>query len=149
MSKFRFSSHYDFSLNRQKPVDESVLLPSLTQQQFRSECDINTILSRYESTGVLPSFGSTIYGDFSDVPSLAEFLDMSQKIDSLFDSLPEFFKSRFKSVNEIARLSDSVKGMEILTKIWNESFAKSFPSDSTDNSSSCDVVPNDIKDTKE
>lgn len=46
-------------------------LPSKTEQCHRSDCDINTIIARYNKTGVLGTSTQVremIYGDFSSIP---------------------------------------------------------------------------------
>jgi hypothetical protein len=42
--------------------------PSLAQQHYKEECDINTILQKFNITGILPEFPlSPRYGDFTGV----------------------------------------------------------------------------------
>lgn len=43
--------------------------PSMTQQHFKDECDINSIVSTYQRTGVLPQRTDALYGDFSGIPT--------------------------------------------------------------------------------
>jgi len=74
---------------------------SRTKQSFRKECDINTIMRRYQKTGVLVD-PSTInagripqYGDFS---SGADFLDVQNRIAlarETFATLPSQIRARF------------------------------------------------------
>lgn len=42
--------------------------PSMTQQHFKDECDINNIVSTYQQTGVLPQRTDALYGDFTGIP---------------------------------------------------------------------------------
>lgn len=42
--------------------------PSMTQQHFKDECDINNIVATYQQTGVLPQRSDALYGDFTGLP---------------------------------------------------------------------------------
>lgn len=43
--------------------------PSMTEQHFKDECDINNIVATYQQTGVLPSGDrQPLFGDFADFP---------------------------------------------------------------------------------
>ena len=48
-------------------------VPSMTQQQFKDEADINYIVSMYDSTGVMPTFhgdgqpSRPMFGDFQQI----------------------------------------------------------------------------------
>ena len=57
-----------YNTPKTKGLDCSVE-PSLTKQSFASECDINTIMARYEHTGVLDyvNENEARYGEFSAV----------------------------------------------------------------------------------
>lgn len=71
--------------------------PSLTQQQFKDECDINNIVSRANATGVIPQ-GSRqpLFGDFSEIPTsylgVQEYLKNAQEN---FLSLPSDLRLQF------------------------------------------------------
>lgn len=71
--------------------------PSMTQQQFAAECDINNILKKYEKTGLLPDMIKTDpqYGDFSDVPSYQEALTLIQKAELQFSNLDAHIRRKF------------------------------------------------------
>lgn len=75
--------------------------PSMTQQQFKDEADINYIIKMYDSTGVYP--GATgaaprepMYGDFTDLPDNAQQA-YNQIIDAKnnFNQLPLEIRKRF------------------------------------------------------
>lgn len=42
--------------------------PSMTDRSFKAECDINTIVSRCLTTGLMPQVEGGLYGDFADLP---------------------------------------------------------------------------------
>lgn len=68
----------------------------MTKQSFKAECDINNIVNKYASTGVLTHVneGTPSYGDFSPV----DFLDSMNLVISAqaaFDGLPSSLRRRF------------------------------------------------------
>lgn len=72
--------------------------PSLTDQQFISDCDINCILNRYRITGSLPQ--TLRSGVFADVSSVTNFADMFEKVrlaSEDFNALPSSIRDRFGS----------------------------------------------------
>lgn len=76
--------------------------PSMTQQQFRDEADINYIVSMYDSTGVMPTYhgngqpAQPMFGDFAELPDNAQDVYnqmLAAKAD--FDNLPLEVRKRF------------------------------------------------------
>lgn len=96
---------------RQKPSQKHILRkngslkisslntdPSLTQQQFKDECDINNIIKTYSQTGVLPV--STKVGAFLDVSNVADYQTSLQTVyeaQRAFDALPSKIRTRFEN----------------------------------------------------
>jgi len=83
----------------QYPRVHPVLDPvSLTHQSMAPECDINTIMRKYERTGVLEhrnTYEGT-YGDFSDAPSdYHESMNQVLAADEMFETLPAKIRRRF------------------------------------------------------
>lgn len=77
-------------------------VPSMTQQQFRDEADINYIISMYDSTGVMPTYhgdgqpAQPMFGDFAELPDNAQDAYnqmLAAKAD--FDNLPLDVRKRF------------------------------------------------------
>lgn len=71
-------------------------LPSMTRQADAESCDINTIMKRYEKTGVLPPYTSP--GFFADVSALGDFhvvTDTVAKVTAVFEQLPAALRSEF------------------------------------------------------
>lgn len=65
--------------------------PSLTQQEFTDECDINNVILRFSSTGQLPPRQNARvaeYLDVSDVTDLHAALEAARAGNEFFDSLP-------------------------------------------------------------
>lgn len=75
------------------------LEPSLTQQQFAADCDINNIMRKYQTTGEFTHLTSKQgrYADFSDITDYREMLDTVKYADEAFASLPADVRLRFKN----------------------------------------------------
>lgn len=72
---------------------------SRTKQSFKQECDINTIMARYRSTGVLPDMALAAQGRFLDVTGF-DYQDAMNTVataQSLFQELPAEIRHRFKN----------------------------------------------------
>lgn len=93
---------YNYDMNAAS--DESGLRcedPSMAQQQFLEECDINTIVERFGLNGEVPtSVTLPTYGDFSGVNDFqsamnavlvaqAQFMELPAKVRSRFDNDPQ------------------------------------------------------------
>lgn len=77
-------------------------VPSMTQQQFKDEADINYIVSMYDSSGVMPTFhgdgqsAQPVFGDFASLPDNAqEMYNRMIEAKNNFDSLPLEVRKRF------------------------------------------------------
>lgn len=76
--------------------------PSLTRQEFAEECDINSLMRKYEGhvvggPGNLPPL-QPLYYDFADAPqTLMEFMEMQQRAESAFMSLPAVVRKEFEN----------------------------------------------------
>jgi len=70
---------------------------SLTRQSEKAESDINNILKRYEKTGLLPEMikDNPVYGDFCDVPSYMDAVEIVSKAQEQFDNLDAQVRARF------------------------------------------------------
>jgi len=87
---------------------EMVFDPGQTRQADKESCDINVILSRFERSGVLPELikKDARYGDFSDVPSYQESLDLVAMARAQFDALDAKVRDRF--ANDPTRMLEFV-----------------------------------------
>lgn len=70
---------------------------TMTQQHFLEECDINSIMAKYKSTGIFTHVQAAAaqFGDFSAVPSYQDGLNYIMEAQDLFDSLPARVRERF------------------------------------------------------
>jgi len=90
----RFKSAYDPHPRIQPKLNPK----SLTHQSMAPECDINTIMKKYEKTGVLEHRNrfEGAYGDFTDVPSdYHESMNAVIAADEMFSTLPARVRRRF------------------------------------------------------
>lgn len=110
MKSVFFRTPYNF--DTMKSSDESGLKcedPTLTQQSFREDSDINVILERFNITGELPSssLGEPQYGDFLESQvDYKSALDVVMSAQSAFNALPARLRSRFD--NEPSKFVDFV-----------------------------------------
>jgi hypothetical protein len=79
---------------------------SMTRQEFAEECDINTIMKRYEGhgtgPGMLPNNAEPVYFDFADAPkTLMDYMAFMQSSEAAFMSLNANVRREF---NNDARL---------------------------------------------
>lgn len=85
-----------FNLPPRRPVmnDE----PSMAQQHFKDECDINQIMARYQRTGILtenPGSSRPLFGDFSNVSDFQSAQNAILDVHESFMSLPSSIRARF------------------------------------------------------
>lgn len=71
--------------------------PSLTQQNFQNECDINTIMARWEKTGDLSHVRNDggKFGDFSDIGDYQSALNTVILAQESFMALDASIRARF------------------------------------------------------
>mgnify|MGYP003382125878 CR=1 FL=1 len=92
--------------------------PTLTQQQFKEQCDINNIIKHYTQTGELPL--SNKVGQFLDVSNVQDYQTALQTVfeaQHAFDALPSSIRSRFENdPNQLlAFIEDDANHEEALT----------------------------------
>jgi phage internal scaffolding protein len=76
---------------------------SLAQQHFKEECDINTILQKFNITGLLPEQTlSPRYGDFSGIGDYHTALNRVIAAQGEFEALPAQIRAKFD--NDPAKL---------------------------------------------
>lgn len=70
--------------------------PSLTQQQFSEDADINVMLERFKVTGQMPQgVHMPSYGDFTGVTDYRTAVDAVMRASNSFMDLPANVRSRF------------------------------------------------------
>jgi len=90
-----------YNYNRDDASNESgleCLDPTMAQQQFREECDINTIMERFGRTGeLIAPIRMPQYGDFDGVNDYHSAMNAIVEAQSAFDQLPAKLRARFSN----------------------------------------------------
>lgn len=70
---------------------------SLTKQSDAVDCDVNVLFKRFERTGQLPNMivRDATYGDFSNVPTYQEAVEVVRRADEQFQALDVSLRNRF------------------------------------------------------
>lgn len=72
--------------------------PSMTQQQFKEDCDVNLILAKYMETGSVTHTRNVEQGaylDLANLPDYQEQLDNVIAARTMFEQLPAMIQKRF------------------------------------------------------
>ena len=84
---------------------------SLAQQHFKEECDINTILEKFNITGLLPEQPlSPRYGDFTGISDYHTAMNRVIAAQDEFEALPAQIRARFN--NDPAQLIEFLENSE-------------------------------------
>lgn len=88
--------------------------PSLTQQQFKDEVDVNIILKKWRRTGDLTHVnqGSGNYGDFSNADTYLAAKNAVMDAQRDFDELPSDLRARFHNSPQELLEFVSIEGNE-------------------------------------
>lgn len=104
--------------------------PSITEQSHRSECNINSIMSRFMRTGVLGSDTQAremFFGDFSDVGSFHDVQNIMADAREKFTSLPANIREAFG--NDISKFLDALRDRSQIGKLLDLGLIKQVASD--------------------
>lgn len=73
--------------------------PSMTQQQFAKECDVNEIMRKYETTGQLTHIARNpgVYADFTNIEDYHSSLNKIIAAEDSFKSLSAEIRDRFQN----------------------------------------------------
>lgn len=85
--------------NNARRIQFKSTLPTRTKQEFKEECDINKIMSRYEKTGILSHTNkrSPQFGDFSNVTTYEDAFNQLQDTRDAFMTLPARVREKFQN----------------------------------------------------
>ncbi len=90
----KFRTNYD-----ERAISQGIEFtePSRTKQSELEACDINNIMARYATTGVLThvATGEPLYGDFSEVEDYQASLNKVMSAEERFNSLPSDVRKKF------------------------------------------------------
>lgn len=96
---YRLHQCSDFQSPHNRVVESGLRFPQesrWTKQSFKAECDINTIMARYQSTGEMPVLNQRVPQWFD--ASEFDFASMQAKVleaRELFQELPSVLRDRF------------------------------------------------------
>lgn len=71
--------------------------PSLTQQHFKEECDVNQILAKFVKTGILENIGPGAYVDLGEPYDYMTALETIRNADLMFNELPSHIRKEFSN----------------------------------------------------
>lgn len=111
-------------------------VPSLTQQHFTEDADLNRTMARFGVTdGALPpvAHDPRLFGDFTDAVDLQTSLQRIRDAWNMFDSLPASLRTRFENdptklyewVNDPANTQEAVQ-LKILSQEGAEAVPKTL-----------------------
>lgn len=105
---------YKVNHTNQEQKGFTFTLPSMTEQNHKAECEINTIIARYKRTGILPDMFRNVreghYGDFSKVGDFQTAQQQVKAAEAAFMDLPAEFRLKFQ--NDPVRFLDFVDNPE-------------------------------------
>lgn len=114
----------------------------IVKQADKAACDINNILKRYEKTGALPDMirSDPQWGDFSDVPSFQQALEIVDKAEEQFAALDGPIRARFG--HDPAKFLEFVTNPANLKEMRDMGLAAPLPPPNADpNKNSGDPLP--------
>lgn len=96
--------------------------PSLTQQQFKDECEIESLLKAHNLSqvmGIVNNHGQQpLYGDVSDIPDFHDAQNHVARATEYFEGLPSDVRSRFNnSLSEFLTTLNNPDAREALTEM--------------------------------
>ncbi|AZL82866.1 internal scaffolding protein [Apis mellifera associated microvirus 23] len=73
--------------------------PTMTQQQFKDEVNVNNIMKRYQRTREITHLNNRrgVYADISNAQGYFESLNVIRKANEAFDQLPSPIRARFSN----------------------------------------------------
>lgn len=101
-TRFTYRHQYDEAADAIERANTDIgdLGPSLTQQHFTADADLNEIVRRYGVTdGAIPPAPQdpSAYGDFTDVPTFRQAMDNVAEAKNRFMSLPAALRAKFNN----------------------------------------------------
>lgn len=112
---------------------------SLTSQSMAAECDINNIMAKYDSSGVVrvrDEHARGEYSDLSDMPTFHEALNIVSSAREAFADLPASLREKFSN--------DPAKFLDVISRDDPDELARyglSHPSPGSPDPVSVRVVP--------
>lgn len=100
--RFSWRHQYDYARDREEGDLAITIIddPSLTQQHFADDANLNTIMKRYGVTdGAIPpaAMDPRFFGDFTDAVDFREALDRVRAATEHFNALPADLRAQFNN----------------------------------------------------
>lgn len=93
-----YAGFYDVKDPKTGEIRTLPINPGLTKREMAADADINNIMKKYESTGVLPIANKKpIFGDFASIGTYQESLELVNYAQQQFDSMPAQLRARFQN----------------------------------------------------
>lgn len=130
-----------FRCNYQKSsgVVYSSDLPSMTKQEFKNDVNMNSIMKRYRSTGILPvSNAKAVFGDFSKVYDYQTAVQKVMEIDEEFLKLPSHVRERYG--NNPDMFMQAISNHQGLQALINEGIIKENSNIKVDDNDKKDII---------
>lgn len=97
-----------------------------TRQEFADECDINVLMRRYETTGLMPGDASLMnYGDFTELPDFMTAMNTVARANEAFAALPATVRRRFG--NDPGEFVEFVSNPENISEVRKLGLAADVP----------------------
>lgn len=122
-----------------------------TKQEFVSQCNINNILKKYTRNGINPFVitPDAKYGDFTNVPSHQEALDLVLAAEEHFMAMPPHIRSRFNNdpgellafLGDVNNRDEAIKLGLVIDKKLNNDPEKKSPASQVDKSAEGGAAP--------
>lgn len=123
----RPAADYDFYKSSGVRGDIGEFEPSLTRQEFAEECDINSIMQRYETTGAISHVNRAepMYLDTTLYPGLQASMDAFREASAAFNALPAVVRREFD--NDAQRFVDFAVDPQNIEKLREWGLATPIP----------------------
>lgn len=128
MSKsFALPVMIDFHLQHTMRGDMDFFEPSKTRQEFAEECDINTLMARYEAGGAITHVNKAmpVYMDVTQLPDMRGYLDIMREASTAFFSLPANVRREFD--NDPQKFVDFAQAPENIDRMRGWGLAPPVP----------------------
>lgn len=92
--------------------------PSMTQQSFKDECDINQIMDKYQQTGFIDEFYDRQNPQYADVSGTLDYhtaQNLLSAAQEAYDALDPSIRARFRSPLDFLRfVDDPANGQDLI-----------------------------------
>lgn len=139
-----FRSNYDgkrFRVQLSFCDEDGVPLVNPTKQANKDECDINNILRKYDSTGLITHVNEAraMYGDFTEVNEYKEACNLVISARDSFADLPSDIRKRF--ANDPGSFFEFVSNPDNLEEMYEMGIAIRRPVDASVSTDSDGATP--------